>query len=250
MSGHSKWATTKRAKAAVDAKRGAIFTKLSNLITIAARKGGDPTMNFALRIAVDRAREANMPKDNVERAIKRGTGELGGGQIEELIYEAIGPANSQIIIKCLTDNRNRAASNIRHILGKHNASLGAAAWNFEQQGVIMISAAELAKVNWEELELSLIDLDVLNLDKAEEGATIYTTMADLQKIEQFLTQQGLSVESAEIEYVAKDKKTLLTPASKPSSRICWKLWTTTKILLAIILILSSFKFNYYADFRH
>jgi len=208
MSGHSKWATTKRAKAVVDAKRGAIFTKLSNLISIAARTGGDPTANFSLRMAVDRARDANMPKDNIERAIKKGTGELGGGQIEELIYEAVGPGNSQLVIKCLTDNRNRAASNIRHLLGKHNASMGATLWNFGQQGIIMIATAELDKVNWEDLELELIDRDVLNIDQAIEGVTIYTTMVDLQKIQQFLQSKGLVVESADIEYVAKDKVSL------------------------------------------
>jgi len=107
MSGHSKWATTKRAKAIVDAKRGAAFTKIGNIITIAARKGGDPDVNFSLRMAIDKARAVNMPKENIERAIKRGTGEGDGAQIEEIIYEGIGPAKSQFIVKCLTDNKNR-----------------------------------------------------------------------------------------------------------------------------------------------
>ena len=100
MSGHSKWATTHRQKEANDAKRGAIFTRLANVVTIAAReKGGNPEMNFALRIAVDRAKAANMPKENIERAIKRGTGELGGMMLEDLVYEAVGPANSQFVLK-------------------------------------------------------------------------------------------------------------------------------------------------------
>ena len=115
MSGHSKWATIKRAKAATDAKRGAIFTKLGNLITITAReKGGDPETNFSLRMAIDKAKAANMPKDNIEKAVKRGTGEIGGEKIEELIYEGFGPVKSQFVIKCLTDNKNRTAANIRH----------------------------------------------------------------------------------------------------------------------------------------
>ena len=120
MSGHSKWATTKRAKAVTDAKRAAIFTKLANTITIAAReKGGDPTTNFSLRLAIEKAREANMPKENIERATKRGTGELSGNAIEELIYEGIGPAKTQFIVKCLTDNRNRSASTVRHAFSEY-----------------------------------------------------------------------------------------------------------------------------------
>jgi len=133
MSGHSKWATTKRAKAVVDAKRGAAFTKLSNLITIAARKGADPKTNFALAQAIERARAINMPKDNIERAIKRGTGEGDGAQIEELVYEGFGPAGTQFIVRVLTDNRNRAAANIRHLFSQHGGSLGVVMWNFERK---------------------------------------------------------------------------------------------------------------------
>ena len=150
MSGHSKWATIKRSKAANDAKRGAIFTKLGNLITIAAReKGGDLDTNFALRMAVDKAKTANMPKDNIEKAIKRGTGELEGGQIEELYYEGFGPANTQFIVKSLTDNKNRSAANIRHTFTKYGGSLGAVMWNFEQKGVVRIASDEFNKTNEE-----------------------------------------------------------------------------------------------------
>ena len=208
MSGHSKWATIKRAKAVNDAKKGAVFTKMSNLISIAARKGGDPETNFSLRMAIDKAKVANIPKDNIERAIKKGTGELDGGQIEELVYEATGPAQIQLVIKCLTDNRNRTAANIRHLLSKYGANLGAVLWNFEQQGVIMINADQLSGVKWENLELELIDQNVLDIETADEGATIYTQMADLQKIEQFLKDKEIIVESADIEYVAKDKVNL------------------------------------------
>ena len=114
MSGHSKWSTIKRQKGAQDAKRGAIFTKFGNLIAIAAKeKGGDSDTNFNLRMAIDKAKLANMPKDNIEKAIKRGTGELAGGEIQELTYEGFGPAKSQFIVKSLTDNKNRSASDIR-----------------------------------------------------------------------------------------------------------------------------------------
>ena len=152
MSGHSKWATTKRQKAVVDAKKGAIFTKIAKLIAIAARKGHDPTANFSLRLAMDKARQANMPKDNIERAIKRGTGELAGAQIEELIYEGLGPAKAQFIVKVLTDNKNRTAAEIRHLFSDSGGSLGAVMWNFELKGIIVISSDQLAKTNQENFE--------------------------------------------------------------------------------------------------
>jgi len=208
MSGHSKWATTKRQKAIVDAKKGAIFTKYGNLITIAAKKGGDPAINFNLRMAIDKAKEANMPKENIERAIKRGTGELAGAQIEELTYEGIGPVKSQFIIKCLTDNKNRTAAEVRHLLADAGGSLGSVLWNFELKGIILISAEELASKNLvdnDDFELELIDAGTENFIKEKEGATIYTKAEDLQKVKQFLDAKNIKTESAEIEYVAKDR---------------------------------------------
>ena len=210
MSGHSKWATTHRQKAIVDAKRGAIFTKFANLISIAAKQGGDPDANPSLRTAIDRARSVSMPKDNIERAIKKGTGELGGDQIEELYYEGIGPAGVQIIVKCLTDSRNRSAANIRHVFSKNNSSLGSVMWNFEQVGVIMLSQAVLdaEKINFDEFELALIDNGANDIVKAEEGLTIYTGLSDFQKMQDYLKSRNLDTESAEIEYVAKEKVSL------------------------------------------
>lgn len=209
MSGHSKWATTKRAKAVTDAKRSAVFTKVANLITIAARdKGGDINTNFALRIAVEKGRAANMPKDNIERAIKRGTGELGGEAIEELIYEGIGPVNSQFIIKCLTDSKNRTASNIRHIFSKFGGSMAAVGWNFEQKGVIRIAKDNMGTTNIDELELELIDAGADDIIKEDEGITIYTKTGDLQTVKIFFDNKKIEVESAEIEYVAKEEQVL------------------------------------------
>ena len=204
MSGHSKWATIKRSKAANDAKRGAIFTKLGNLITIAAReKGGDLDTNFALRMAVDKAKAANMPKDNIEKAIKRGTGELEGGQIEELYYEGFGPANTQFIVKSLTDNKNRSAANIRHTFTKYGGSLGAVMWNFEQKGVVRIASDEFNKTN-EEIELELIEAGAQDIEKEEEGVIITTNTSDLVKVKKFLDDKEIQVESADIEYVPKE----------------------------------------------
>lgn len=210
MSGHSKWATTHRQKAVVDAKRGAIFTKLANNISIAAKQGGDPNMNPALRTAIDRARSMSMPKDNIERAIKKGTGELGGEQMEELYYEAIGPGGVQMIVKCISDNRNRSAATIRHLFNKNNSSLGAVMWNFEQKGVIMLSREELSAKNKDidELELSLIDQGVSDVARDEDGMIVYAELADFQKIQDFLQALDLKNESAEIEYVAKEKTAL------------------------------------------
>jgi YebC/PmpR family DNA-binding regulatory protein len=211
MSGHSKWETTRRSKAIVDAKKGAIFTKYAKLISVAARKGGDPTINFSLRMAIDKAKSANMPKENVERAIKRGTGELGGTQIEELTYEGIGPVKSQFIVKCLTDNKNRTAAEVRHIFGEAGGSLGSVLWNFELKGVILITAEELKSKNLfknDDFELELIDAGIQNILEEEEGVTIYTRPEDLQKIKQFLETKSLKTESAEVEYVPKEKRQL------------------------------------------
>jgi len=206
MSGHSKWATIKRAKAVTDAKRGAIFTRISNVITIAAKeKGGDPETNFTLRMAIDKAKAANMPKDNIEKAIKRGTGELKGEVIEELYYEGLGPANSQFIVKCLTDNKNRSASNVRHIFSKYGGAFGAVMWNFEQKGVIRISKEELGEhFNNESFELALIDAGADDIIKEEEGLTVYSDTGALQKIKELLESKSINAETAELEYVAKN----------------------------------------------
>lgn len=210
MSGHSKWATTHRQKAVVDAKRGAIFTKLANNISIAAKQGGDPEMNPALRTAIDRARSLSMPKDNIERAIKKGTGELGGEQMQELYYEGIGPAGIQVIVRSVSDNRNRSAATIRHMFSKNGGSLGAVMWNFTQKGVILISKDELVlkKKNFSDLELSLIDNGAMDIEEAEEGFTVYTSLNDFQKMQDYLSSIDLNLESAEIEYVANEKLVL------------------------------------------
>jgi len=208
MSGHSKWATIKRAKASNDAKRGAIFTKISNIITVAAReKGGDPETNFSLRMAIEKGKQANMPKDNIEKAIKRGTGEITGGQIENLIYEGIGPGNIQYVVRVLTDNKNRSASNIRHAFTKFGGSLGATMWNFSQKGVIRINKESLEerKINFDDFELKLIDLGAEDIENEEEGVTIYTNVENLINLKKKLEEENIKTESAEIEYIAKEK---------------------------------------------
>ena len=209
MSGHSKWATTKRRKFAVDAKRGAIFTKIAKIITVTARTGGgDPSANFSLRMAIDKARSVNMPTDNIERAIKRGTGGGDGAQIETLVYEGFGPAKSQFIVRCLTDSKNRTASEIRHLFSESGGSLGTVVWNFSEQGVIRIAAENLAGKNFDDLELELIDAGADNIIKEDEGVTIYSKVADLAKVKTFLDEKNIVVESAQLEYVAKEEQKL------------------------------------------
>lgn len=148
MSGHSKWSTIKRKKAAVDAKRGKLFTRLAREITIAAREGGgDEDINFTLRIAVERAKSSNMPKDNIERAIKKGTGEdKSGADLEQIMYEGYGPNGVALMIGVVTDNRNRAVADVRHVLsrsGGNLAEVGAVSWQFRRAGYFAISAAGL-----------------------------------------------------------------------------------------------------------
>lgn len=210
MSGHSKWATTHRQKELVDAKRGAVFTKLANIITIAAKKGGEPNTNPSLRAAVDRAREVSMPKDNIERAIKKGTGELAGDQIEELYYEGIVPPGIQVVVKCVTDNKNRSGASVRHLFTKNGGAFGSVLWNFSQLGVVRIASEEVKgkKISNEELELELIDQGISDFQKEAEGIIVYTEFKDFQKIRDFLEAKGLKLEAAEIEHVAKEKMAL------------------------------------------
>ena len=145
MSGHSKWSIIKRKKAATDAKRGQLFTRLAREITIAAREGGDPSMNFKLRLAIENARRSNMPKENMERAIKRGTGELKGEELHEVVYEGYGPSGIALLIEVVTDNRNRSIADVRRIFSKLGGSLaepGAVAWQFKRRGYVVLPTSE------------------------------------------------------------------------------------------------------------
>lgn len=204
MSGHSKWNKIHRQKGATDAKRGALFTKLGKAITVAAKLGGgDLDTNFRLRLAIEKAKAANMPNDNIEKAIKRGTGELDGGPIESATYEGFGPNNIAVIIDCLTDNRNRTSSDIKHIFSKHNGSLGgpnSVSWMFEQKGVIKVDQLT------DKFELELIDSGAQDIKKIDDGIEIYTNVKNLKKVSDFLETKKIKVESAEIEWLPKEKK--------------------------------------------
>jgi YebC/PmpR family DNA-binding regulatory protein len=165
MSGHSKWATIKHKKAATDAKRGRVFTRVIKEITIAARSGGDPDANPRLRTAILSAKAASMPADNIKRAVQRGTGELGGGQIEEVIFEGYGPGGAAVLVQVVTDNRNRTVAEIRHIFTKHGGKLGeqgSVSRLFERKGQILIAQEKATEEQLMELVLDAGAEDIRN----------------------------------------------------------------------------------------
>ena len=215
MAGHSKWANIKHRKAAVDKKRGALFTKLAKGITVAAREGGaDQEMNFSLRLAVEKARAANMPKDNIERAIQRGVGGDKGEQIETIYYEGYGPGGSAVLVMATTDNRNRTAGQVRSTFTKHGGNLGetgSVSWQFDQRGTINIPTGDFDP---EELALEAIDAGAIDVEIEEELVTVITEVPDFQKVKIALEGGGYSTSDAELAMIPKlrteleDKQTL------------------------------------------
>ena len=203
MSGHSKWSTIKRKKGAADAKRGQLFTKLGREITIAAREGGDPATNFKLRLAVEKAKAASMPKDNIQRAIRRGTGAEKGEELEEVNYEGYGPHGVALLVQVLTNNRNRAVSDIRRTFNRHGGSLGetgCVAWLFESKGYITIPPDDHDP---EDLALMAIDAGADDVTIASDLVEVYTQFNDFQRVKEALENNGITLESAEISMIPK-----------------------------------------------
>ncbi len=209
MSGHSKWSTIKRKKAANDAKRGKAFTRLAREITIAARQGGDPEMNMTLRLAVDRAKAENMPKDNIERAIKRGTGELkDGAEIEEVIYEAYAPGGVALLVEVATDNRNRTLSELKHKLNKVGGTMaepGSVAWQFEQKGFLTVPAKGQ---DFDELFMVAAEAGAEDVHEDEDVFEVFTPRDDLHAVVETLNDAGIKIGEARLEWVAKTPLTL------------------------------------------
>jgi YebC/PmpR family DNA-binding regulatory protein len=200
MSGHSKWANIKYRKERQDQKRGRIFSKLAKEITLAARAGADPEKNAALAHAIERARAANMPKENIERAIKRATGELPGARYEEIIYEGYGPGGVALLLRVVTDNRNRAAAAIRHIFEEFNGSLGesgSVAWLFERRGIVVINKEAIADRDLDDLLIEIIDLGAEDIQEKEEEIEIYCPPAALTNLKEGLERLGVPIERAE-----------------------------------------------------
>lgn len=210
MAGHSHWARIKRAKGAADAKRGREWSRLSRAIIIAARNGGgDPTMNLSLRYAIDSAREANMPKDTIERAIKKGSGELEGASYEELVFEGYGPGGAAVICTALTDNRNRTAPEIKKLFETRGGNLGAAncvAWMFSKRGVILIAKDKSDEDTLTNLALECGADDVQVLS---EGFELSCDPAVFNDVRQALEKAGIAPESAEISMVASSQLQLV-----------------------------------------
>jgi len=208
MSGHSHWATIRRKKGAKDAKKGKIFSKLAKTITLAAREGGgDPEVNFKLRYAIDQARSHGMPKDNIERAIRRGTGEEQGESLEEVVYEGLGPEGIQVIVEALTDNRNRTTAELRKLFERKGGKMGnpnSVACNFDAKGHVAVSAAAVGE---EELFDLVVDAGAESMEKAGEGENsfydIYCAPEDLESIRKVLADKGIELAVCEITRVPK-----------------------------------------------
>jgi YebC/PmpR family DNA-binding regulatory protein len=205
MSGHSKWSTIKRQKGAADAQRGQLFTKLSKEIIIAAKAGGpDPDANFRLRLAVQKAKENNMPADNIARAISKGSGGGDGADMEEITYEGYGPAGTALIIEAATDNRNRTAGEVRSVLSRAGGSLGetnSVGWNFETRGVINVPANGKDP---DEIAMTAIDAGAEDFSVSDGAVEVYTQPSDLESVKKTLEGTGVSIESAEVSRVPKN----------------------------------------------
>jgi YebC/PmpR family DNA-binding regulatory protein len=209
MSGHSKWANIKYRKAVQDAKRGQLFTKLGKEIEIAAREGGpDPESNFKLRLAIERAKRANMPKENIERAIRRGAGLEKGYNLEEFFLEGYGPQGVAMMVHVLTDNRNRAVAEVRRVFTRHGGSLGESgcvSWLFEPKGYITVSTNEMDP---EEIAMIAIDAGADDVQIGDELVEIYTKVEDFQWVKEALEKRGLKIETAQISMLPKNRVSL------------------------------------------
>ena len=201
MSGHSKWSTIKRKKAKVDSARGKVFTRVAKEIIAAARDGGgDPEANSRLKNAIAKAKEVNIPNDNIQRAIKRGTGELGGASLEELAYEGYGPGGVAVMVDILTDNRNRTAGEIRHLFSKHGGNLGetgCVSWMFDARGLLIVEKSDL-QIDGDELLLTAIDAGALDVKEEDDSFEIYTEPDALEQITEKMTAEGIKVSDAEV----------------------------------------------------
>jgi YebC/PmpR family DNA-binding regulatory protein len=206
MSGHSKWSTIKRKKGVADAKRGKIFTKIARYISVAAREGGaDPEYNPSLKAAIEKAKAENMPNDNIERAIKKGAGDQDSAKFEEINYEGYGPAGVAVLVSCLTDNRNRTASDVRHafdMFGGNLGSTGCVAWMFDIKGVLAIERTD--SIDEEELMMQAIEAGAEDFSSDEDGFEIITNPEDFNSVRDALKDLGYSFVTAEVSFVPQN----------------------------------------------
>ncbi|HEY4481322.1 MAG TPA: YebC/PmpR family DNA-binding transcriptional regulator [Candidatus Brocadiaceae bacterium] len=205
MAGHSHWASIKHKKGAADAKKGKAFSKIARMITVAARKGGDPDMNPKLQLALDKARSVNMPKDNVERAIQKGTGDSSGEtELFECLYEGYGPHGVALMIEILTDNKNRTAPEIRKIFERFGGNMGEAgcvSWMFEKKGLIIVNNSNL---NEDDLMMLVLDAGAEDLQKIGDVFQVICSQADLGKVKKAIEGKNIKVETAEVSWISKN----------------------------------------------
>ncbi len=211
MAGHSKWAKIHRGKAIEDAKRGAIFTRLGNAIAIAAKGGSDPDMNFSLRLAIDKAKASNMPANNIQRAIDRGSGKLGGDQIQEVMYEGYGPGGVGILVECATDNTNRTYTFVRTAFAKHGGNIaekGSVAFLFDRKGMIRV------KGSGEELLLLILDSGAEDAIEDDEEMVVYTEPKQLATVRNKLQDEKIEIVEAELTYIPQNIVTIADEATQ------------------------------------
>lgn len=219
MAGHSKWANIKRKKARVDAERGKAFTKVSRELLIAAREGGpDPEENFRLRLAIEKARASNMPNDSIQRSIKRGSGELGGESLEEVTYEGYGPGGVAVLVSAMTDNRNRSASDIRHVFSKNGGNLGetgCVAWMFQKKGLIVVNLDEISMSEDEFVDLA-IESGAEDYESDDTTIEVYTEPEDFEEVEKFFESKGITFSTAEVTMLPQNT---VKVAGKPAEQV-------------------------------
>ncbi len=207
MSGHSHWASIKHKKGAADAKRSKLFSKLAREITIAAREGGgDITFNSKLRMMVDKAKSLNMPMENIERSIKKGTGEIEGEQLEPITIEAYGPGGVSLIIEGITDNKNRTLGEVKKALNEHGGKMvaeGAVKWMFDRKGIIEIDTSKSDKAK-DDLEILAIESGAIDISWDNETLEVHTNPEDLEKVRKILEEAGVQAESASLGWIAKE----------------------------------------------
>lgn len=243
MAGHSHWHRIKHKKETADKKRGQIFSKLARMISVAAREGGgDLKTNPQLRLAIEKAKEFNFPKENIEKAIKRGTGKAEGVAFERILYEAFGPGNVAIIIEGITDNKNRALNEIGQVLTQYNGKLadpGSVRWMFQRKGVITINGkSQISNIkNKEELALLAIDVGAEDIHWRNDFLEIYTKIEDLEKIKRKLQEKGIKIESATLDWVAKQE----IEVGKKEKIACQKLFEALDELDSVQEIYSNLK---------
>jgi YebC/PmpR family DNA-binding regulatory protein len=214
MAGHSKWSNIKHQKKKEDRRRAKLFSKLVKKITVAAREGGgDPEKNSSLDLAIQKAKDANMPKDNIERAIKRGTGDLEGVDYEKIVYEGYAPEGVALYLELMSDNRNRSASEMRHLLSQHGGNLGedgCVSWMFEQKGQLIIDRSEF-EIDEDALMLDAIEAGAEDINVTEERAEILTAPGDLQDVRRDLEETGYKFESGDLAMIPENEITLNDP---------------------------------------